>query len=208
MTAGTGFGTRIEESFSPSLQFPVPGPVRRSPRKRSFFRPVFYIVFLLFVLVPLAELWLLFRLAQATDWLTTVAIVVATGILGTALARWQGLDVWRRIREQLSQGKSPTTELLDGLMILFAGAFLITPGILTDGVGLLLLMPPVRGFLRGWLVRRLMPPGAMHVYSFATSRTERTGQADGTEIEAEYTVEREKPADDTPKDPRLPDAVE
>lgn len=166
---------------------------------------MFYLVLLLLVVVPAAELWLLFRLADATNWAMTLLIVLFTGILGAALARRQGLEVYRRIREQMAQGKTPTAELLDGLMILFAGVFLITPGILTDGVGFLLLVPPVRMLLRGWLVRRLVPPGVLEVYSFASTRKGKTKGHDGEEIEAEYTVRRE-PAE--PDESRLPNSAE
>jgi len=166
---------------------------------------VFYLVLLLLIVVPVAELWLLVRLAQATNWATTVAIVLVTGILGAALARQQGLGVYRRIREQFSEGKTPTGELLDGLMILVAAAFLLTPGILTDGVGFLLLLPPARVLIRDWLIRRMVPPGVVEVYSFASSRRGNKEKNGGNEIEAEYTVEREPPE---PKESRLPNTAE
>jgi len=166
---------------------------------------VFFLVLSLLVLVPLLELWLLIQLSQATDWGTTLAVVILTGIVGAALARRQGLTVWHRIQTQLSQGNSPTRELLDGLMILFAGTFLLTPGLLTDGVGLLLLLPPVRAFLRGWLVRRLVRPGGVEFYSFRTATFRERGPGGDSEIEAEYTVERESPSTG---ESRLPNSTE
>jgi UPF0716 protein FxsA len=128
---------------------------------------VFVIILLLLTAVPLIELALLIRLYHATDLLTTLSLVIVTGIVGAALARRQGFEIWRRMQAQLAQGKPPTNELLDGLMILIAGALLITPGILTDIVGFSLLVPPVRSLLRGFLARRMVPPGGM---SFHDSR--------------------------------------
>ncbi len=144
---------------------------------------------LLLTLVPLMELALLIRLYQATDLGTTLAVVILTGIVGAALARRQGLETWYRIERRLSERQPPTAELMDGLMIFIAGALLITPGMMTDAVGFLLLIPPVRKLLRGWLARRLMPSG-MQFYSFHSSPfSERPGNEN--EIEAEYTVEHE-----------------
>jgi UPF0716 family protein affecting phage T7 exclusion len=94
------------------------------------------------------------------------------------------------MQAQLAQGKPPTNELLDGLMILIAGALLITPGILTDIVGFSLLVPPVRSLLRGFLARRMVPPGGMSFHSFGNSPFEQQPRRNENEIEAEYTVER------------------
>ena len=99
---------------------------------------------LAFILVPLIELTLLVQLHQQTSFLTTLLVVVFTGMLGVSLARRQGLDVWRGIHQQLAQGKNPSAEIINGVMILLAGAFLMTPGLLTDGVGFALLVPWLR----------------------------------------------------------------
>ncbi len=160
---------------------------------------------LLLALVPFLELAILIRLYQATNLLTTLALVIGAGILGAALARWQGFEVWRRIQSQLAQGKTPTGELLDGLMIMAAGALLIIPGILTDALGFLLLLPPVRGLLRGWLARWLIPPGAMQFTQFGPSEFPVTRKPDGNEIEAEYTVE---PGDPSAPQSRLPKSTD
>ena len=152
---------------------------------------IFLVLFLLLTLVPLMELALLIRLYQATDLATTLAVVILTGIVGAALARRQGLETWHRIQHRLSEGRPPTVELMDGLMIFIAGALLITPGMLTDAVGFLLLIPPVRRLLRGWLARRLMPSG-MQFYTFSSSPFSGKRPGNQNEIEAEYTVEHER----------------
>lgn len=99
---------------------------------------------LAFILVPLVELTLLMQLYQRTSFATTVLVVVCTGMLGVNLARRQGLDVWQAIHRQLAEGRNPSAEITNGVMILLAGAFLMTPGLLTDGLGFTLLVPWVR----------------------------------------------------------------
>ncbi|MDY0167102.1 MAG: FxsA family protein [Thermoguttaceae bacterium] len=103
---------------------------------------------LLFTVVPLVELVLLLVLADHTGWEFALALVLATGIAGAALARWQGLRCLRRFHEQTAAGRIPTDPLMDGLMILVAAALLVTPGVLTDLAGFALLLPPVRSVLK------------------------------------------------------------
>ena len=120
---------------------------------------VLIVLFLLFVVLPLAELALLLQIGQAIDWPATIGIVVLTGIVGSGLARWQGTKVLREIQTQLAAGKLPGRALFDGALILFAGAVLITPGVITDACGFLLLLPPFRGLmarvLSGWASKRV-----------------------------------------------------
>ena len=110
---------------------------------------------LLFTLVPLVELVLLLILADNTSWQFTVALVLVTGVVGAALARHEGLRCLRRVQQKLAAGELPGDALLDGLMILLAGALLITPGVLTDLVGFALLLPAFRRVVKGRLARRL-----------------------------------------------------
>jgi UPF0716 protein FxsA len=112
-------------------------------------------LFLLFTVVPLAELAILVWIAQRTSWLVALAMVVLPAALGAWLARRQGLRCWRAVHEQTARGELPADSLLDGLLILIAGALLITPGLLTDTAGFLLLTPPFRRLVRRWLVRRI-----------------------------------------------------
>ena len=105
-------------------------------------------LFLLFTVVPLVELALLLALAQRTGWQFALVLVLVTGVVGAALARWQGLHCVRRLQDQLAAGQLPADPIMDGLMILVAGALLITPGMLTDLVGFALLTPAVRKALK------------------------------------------------------------
>lgn len=110
---------------------------------------------LLFTLVPLAELALLVWLDRRTSLGITLAVVLSTGFLGAALARWQGLKVWTAFRAELAAGRLPANAAIDGLLVLVAAAFLLTPGLLTDTAGFLLLVPAVRAFVRPRLLARL-----------------------------------------------------
>jgi UPF0716 protein FxsA len=110
---------------------------------------------LIFIVVPIAELYVIIQVGQAIGALPTIAILIADSILGSLLLRSQGRSAWRRFNAALSEGRAPTREVLDGVLVIFGGAFLITPGFLTDVIGLLLLLPPTRAAFRRLLVRRL-----------------------------------------------------
>ena len=109
----------------------------------------------LFVLVPLIELALLLYLASWTDWSFTLGLVIITGIVGAWLARREGLRCWQGVQRELAEGRLPTDALLDGPMILVAGALLLTPGILTDLVGFGLLVRPLRERVKRSMAQRL-----------------------------------------------------
>ena len=107
---------------------------------------------LLLVFVPLVELILLHQLVQSWGLAETILLVLVTGVVGVGLARQQGLKAWKAVHTQLASGQSPSAEIMDGVMILIAGAFLMTPGLLTDTVGFSLLIPLARRLLRAKLV--------------------------------------------------------
>jgi UPF0716 protein FxsA len=109
---------------------------------------MFLRLLLLFTVVPLIELFLLVKLGTMIGIGATVLIVICTGILGAWLARWQGLGVLRRLTEDLNKGRLPADALIDGLLILIAGAVLLTPGLITDALGFLLLVPQGRAVVR------------------------------------------------------------
>jgi UPF0716 protein FxsA len=123
-------------------------------------------LFLLFVGVPLLELLILVRLGQWVGFLPTVGLVLLTGFAGAALARLEGLRTIWKIRGELARGRLPASALFDGMAVLLGGILLLTPGILTDLVGLSFLFPPTRKMLiariRKGLERRLKS-GAIQV---------------------------------------------
>lgn len=123
-------------------------------------------LFLLFTLVPLVELYLLIRLGTYIGAVDTIAIVILTGLVGGLLAKSQGLAVIDRMRTELNQGRPPAESLFDGLLIFIAGAMLITPGLLTDGLGLILLIPWSRQAFKSWLGRKIqekISEGEIHI---------------------------------------------
>ena len=114
-----------------------------------------WVLALLFLIVPLAELYLILKVSDTIGIWWTIGLLVADSLLGSWLLRSQGRAVWRRFNEILAQGRVPHREVIDGVLIIFGGAFLITPGFLTDIVGLVLLLPPTRAIVRRMLARRM-----------------------------------------------------
>jgi UPF0716 protein FxsA len=110
---------------------------------------------LLFLLVPVAELYVIYQVGDAIGVLWTFLLLAADSLLGSLLLKSQGRTVWRRFNENLAQGRMPHREVIDGVLVIFGGAFLITPGFITDIVGLTLRLPPSRSVVRRFLVRRL-----------------------------------------------------
>lgn len=109
---------------------------------------------LLFLLTPALELGLLIQVDQFIGFWPTIGLIIATGIAGSYLTRREGLNTWRRLNERLNSGDLPRKELVDGVIILVAGALLVTPGVLTDVFGFLGLLPPTRALIRRMLIRR------------------------------------------------------
>ena len=101
----------------------------------------------IFILVPLAELYLILKVGDSIGVLWTLALLVADSVLGSVLLRSQGRTVWRRFNEALASGRMPHREVEHGVAVIFGGAFLITPGFITDVIGLALLLPPSRALI-------------------------------------------------------------
>jgi UPF0716 protein FxsA len=148
---------------------------------------------LLFTLVPIAELAILIWLVRRTDLLTAVVLIFATGAVGALLAKWQGFRAWRAIRADLNAGRLPAASVLDGVMILVAGALLLTPGLLTDVFGFLLLVPRVRSVFRLALLEFLRRRVTVHVQNL----TARAGSvAPGDVIDVEFRRADASPLED------------
>lgn len=108
---------------------------------------------LLFVLLPLADLWLLLLLAKYTNWQTSVVLVIVSGIVGAYLAKRSSTAVWEKIRARLGRGEFSGELFSDGAMIFFAAGLLLTPGFITDAIGLSILIPPIRKWYKVWIAR-------------------------------------------------------
>jgi UPF0716 protein FxsA len=110
---------------------------------------------LLFIVVPIAELAVIIQVGQQIGVLWTIALLIADSILGSVLMRSQGRTAWRRLNDATAAGRVPAREVLDGALVILGGAMLLTPGFLTDILGLILLVPPTRALVRGIVARRL-----------------------------------------------------
>ncbi|NQT38910.1 MAG: FxsA family protein [Planctomycetes bacterium] len=119
-------------------------------------------LFLVIVVLPLAELAVLFAIAEHTSWWFVLGLVAFTGVFGAALARREGLRCWQAIQDEMRQGRLPAQGLLEGVLILLAGVVLITPGAITDVLGFALLTPAFRrraiDYLVHYLRDNLVPP--------------------------------------------------
>jgi UPF0716 protein FxsA len=116
---------------------------------------------LLFIVLPLVEIYVIIQVGQAIGALWTIAILVADSIIGARLAAWQGRTAWLRFQEAVAAGRVPHREVIDGAMILVGATLLLTPGFVTDVFGLLLLLPPTRAFIRRALARAIRRRGPL-----------------------------------------------
>ena len=110
---------------------------------------------LAFTIIPIIEIYLLIEIGSIFGALTAITLVILTGFLGAFMARMQGLQTLFRIQESLREGRMPSGELLDALLIVIAGVVLLTPGFLTDSAGFLLLIPTTRNSIISWLQRKI-----------------------------------------------------
>lgn len=148
------------------------------------------LLFGLFIAVPLIEVVLFVQVGDAVGTLWTVLACLATAAAGAFLVRRQGLATMASARQAMDMGRVPAVEAFDGVCLILAGALLLVPGFFTDAVGFLLLLPPLRHALRGWLAARL-----------ATAEVDVRRGPGGTVVDGEWEVVRDPT--DPPRDPRL-----
>jgi UPF0716 protein FxsA len=113
------------------------------------------LLLVLFVVVPILEIYVIIQVGQAIGALWTVLLLVVDSIVGALLMRSQGRAAWRRFQAALAEGRMPGREVVDGVLVIFGGAFLLTPGFCSDAVGALLLLPPTRAVIRRLVIRRI-----------------------------------------------------
>ena len=149
---------------------------------------------LLFIVVPILELWVLIEIGSAIGVLPTIALLILDSVLGAALMRSQGRSAWARFNRALAEGRVPGREVIDGALVIFGGALLLTPGFLTDILGLCLLLPPTRAVVRKVLVQRFAgrvvttaSAGARNrasqMFTFQTGRGGSRGGGDATRFD-------------------------
>lgn len=161
---------------------------------------MFSLLLILFVTVPLIEVWLIVTAGGVLGPVPTVGIIFVTGIVGAAVARWEGVKALRRVQGALAEGRLPGQELVSGLLILVGGVLLLTPGFLTDAVGFTCVLPPTRELiaagLRRVLARQLKSGGirfgsSATIVDFGGFGDARAGQGSSTviDVEAEESAE-------------------
>jgi UPF0716 protein FxsA len=158
-------------------------------------KSVFQILLIAFLAVPILEIYLLFQVGGIIGVGWTILIVIGTAILGASLLRQQGLATWTRLNQSMAQGQLPPTILVEGLLLLLSGAFLLTPGFFTDAVGFLFLTPFIRKMFASYLLRRgmFMASSSMHAsYSSRTTSQPESHPSENNVIEGEYEVRKDK----------------
>jgi UPF0716 protein FxsA len=152
------------------------------------------LLFVLLIVIPIAELYFIVQVGQSIGILPTLLLLIAMSVIGAQLLKREGMATWRRLQEAMRQGRVPTREATDGALILFGGALLLTPGFLTDIVGLIFVLPPTRAMVKGgfrkllgaWAIKRMGPAGyvAGRVYDTKVTRTkqERGGATPGSRL--------------------------
>lgn len=156
------------------------------------------ILILIFVGVPVLEIAVFIQAGNIFGLWPTLAAILATAIIGGALIRAQGLATVARARQSLNQGQAPVREVFTGICLLLAGALLLTPGFLTDSVGFLLLIPPVRQVLGAWLLNTLVQRGNSRMWvngEEIVTPDRRGGNAPRDAIDVDFT--EVPPGDDT-----------
>lgn len=148
--------------------------MRSDPRRRRRFPR--WLLFLAFIVIPLVEIYIVIQVGQVIGALWTILLLVADSLFGAWLVKREGGRAWRALRNALNQGRMPSTELADGMLILIGGTLMLTPGFVTDVLGMLMILPPTRplgrGLLAGFITRRLgagTVGGAAYGYARRTS---------------------------------------
>jgi UPF0716 protein FxsA len=140
----------------------------------------------LFIVVPIAELAVIIQVGQAIGVWWTIAILVLDSILGSLLMRSQGRAAWRRFNEAVRLGRVPAREVADGVLVIFGGALLLTPGFLSDIFGLLFLLPPTRAIIRRVFLRQAMKRIAVSMTGARTPRPNgRDDDLEGTAVDVD-----------------------
>ncbi len=162
------------------------------------------ILFLVFVILPIAELYVIIQVGGAIGILPTLALLLADGFLGAYLTRTQGRTAWRRFNQAIAEGRVPAKETYDGAAIVFGGALLLSPGFITDILGIILLIPPTRAIMRLLLASATFFRPLRYALLFYNRVRHRGGAARRPVLEPERVDGRPAPERHPSPTPHLP----
>jgi UPF0716 protein FxsA len=143
------------------------------------------LLLVLFVVVPIAELAVIIQVGQLLGFWWTLALLIADSVLGSMLMRSQGRAAWRRFTGAVQAARPPAREVADGVLIIFGGALLLTPGFISDIFGLLFLLPPTRALIRRLFLRQVMSRITISLAAAPPRRRRPGGDVDGTAVEVD-----------------------
>lgn len=144
-------------------------------------------LFIMFVGLPIIEMWLLIKVGAVIGALPTIAMVVTTAVIGAALLKQQGLETLTRAQQRLNSGQVPATEILEGLMLAVGGALLLTPGFVTDAIGFVCLIAPLRRMVIAGLIKRGVMRVQMNQFNNGASPFGSAGQPFGEHPQSKAT---------------------
>ncbi len=133
---------------------------------------IFPLLMVIFLIVPIIEIYLLIKVGGIIGVLPTIGLVILTAVLGAALLRAQGLQTYMRFNNTLAKGRMPAAEILEGVALLIGGALLLTPGFFTDVIGFICLIPFTRRGLVTWLIARFNPISNLNVQGMGDGSTQ------------------------------------
>lgn len=133
----------------------------------------------LFIVFPIVEIAVLVQFGQAFGFWWTLLLIVSTAFVGGAVMNLQGFQVMNRAMESLNAGRAPIGPVVDGAFIMLAGVLLITPGVISDALGALLLVPWIRHRVAAWSVRQALKAGRVHMEVFTAQRTAKAAEGSG-----------------------------
>ena len=154
-----------------------------------------FLLLLAFIATPIIEIAVFIEVGGRIGLWSTIGVVILTAVIGTALLRQQGISILFRIQENLNENRMPVRELFDGVCLVAAGALLLTPGFVTDAIGFLLFVPPVRHAIAMYIAKQVISRAEVHIRTQEMHRQGRNpADDDGTVIDGEFE-------DVTPGDP-------
>jgi len=152
---------------------------------------IFRSLFLVFLIIPIIEIYLLIQVGSVIGAGWTIFAIIGTAVLGAYLLRMQGISTFNRVQTTLQRGEIPAIEMIEGLILMVAGALLLTPGFFTDTIGFLMLIPPLRKALVIWALKNVNVIQTHQSHHTYDGQYQRETKRDHIVIEGEYKKEKD-----------------